>query len=166
MDGDDMAMVRKRHNHVRWMATTWQWLSSTLESVSMFGQISITLDGFIGRWRREIMVNLGWDFCLQLRGGGHCQGWVVGVGSKVPIYNISFCFLFGSQEKQRGKCSGKNKNPSTTSYGLCIMVSFHFVLIYVLPRFYCTKLLCLLKCLYDIYYIFFFSLVAKKWNCI
>ena len=81
MDGDDMAMVRKRYNHVRWMATTWQWLPSTLELVTMFGQTGIALDGFIGRWRREIMVNLGWDSCLRLRGGEHCQGWVVGVGS-------------------------------------------------------------------------------------
>ena len=87
------------------------------------------------------MVDLGWDFYLLLRGGEHCQGWVVGVGSKFPICNISFCFLFGSREKQRGKCSGKNKNPFATSYGLCIIVSFHFVLIFVLPRFYCTKAL-------------------------
>ena len=87
------------------------------------------------------MVDLGWDCCLLLRGGEHCQGWVVGVGSKFSICNISFCFLFGSREKQRGKCSGKNKNPSATSYGLCIIVSFHFILIFVLPRFYCTKAL-------------------------
>ena len=53
MDGDDMAMVHKRHNHVWWMATTWQWLSSTLVSISIFGQTVITLDGFIGRWRRR-----------------------------------------------------------------------------------------------------------------
>ena len=61
------------------------------------------------------------------------------MGSKVPICNISFRFLFGSQEKQRGKYSGKNKNPSATSYWLCIIVSFHFVLIFILPEFYCTK---------------------------
>ena len=64
MDGDDMAMVRKRYNHVRWMATTSQWLPLTLESVTMFGQTDIALDGFIGRWRREIMVDLDWDSCL------------------------------------------------------------------------------------------------------
>ena len=87
------------------------------------------------------MVDLGWNSCLRYRNGEHCLGWVVGVGSKVPICNISFCFLFGSQEKQRGKCSGKNKNPSTTSYWLYIIVSFHFVLIFVLPEFYCTKAL-------------------------
>ena len=38
------------------------------------------------------MVDLGWDSCLRLHGGEHYQGWVVGVGSKVPICNISFCF--------------------------------------------------------------------------
>ena len=82
------------------------------------------------------MVDLGWDSCLRLHGGEHYQGWVVGVGSKVPICNISFCFLFESQEKQGGKCSGKNKNSPTTSYWLYIIVSFHFVLIFVLPEFF------------------------------
>jgi len=141
MDGDDMAMVHKRHNHVWWMAMTWQWLSSTLELVSMFGQTGITLDGFIGKWRSEITVDLGWDSCLQLRGGEHCQGWVIGVGSKVLICNISFCFLFGSQEKQEGKCSGKNKNSPATSYWLYIIVSFHFVHIFDLLEFYCIEAL-------------------------
>jgi len=78
------------------LATTWQWLSSTLESVSMFGQTDLTLDGFISKWRREITADLSWDSCLRLLGGEHCQGWVVEVGSKVPIYNIFFCILFGS----------------------------------------------------------------------
>ena len=63
------------------------------------------------------------------------------MGSKVPICNISFCFLFGSLEKRKGKCSGKNKTSSATSYWLYIIVSFHFVLIFVLLEFYYTETL-------------------------
>ena len=52
----------------QWMVTTWQWLSSTLESVSMFGQTDITPwwfyrqmeEGDNGRFGLAFLLTIAW----------------------------------------------------------------------------------------------------------
>ena len=55
------------------------------------------------------MVDLGWDFCLQLHGGGHCQGWVVGVDNKFRFAIFPFVFCLVLEKNKEENVVGKTK---------------------------------------------------------
>ena len=84
--------------------------------------------------------------------------WVVKFRS--VIFPFVFCLVLKKNEEE--SVVGKTKIHLLLLIGFILWFHFILFLFSFCLSFVALKLLCLLKCLYNIYYIFFFSLVAMK----